>query len=272
MTLDNTLKYLEQLCFDKNTNGLSPKMLSLVSPKQREYLKSLSPQRREIYRRLVFNSSWSIIKQTFPLLHEWLNESTIREIMRYFYDQGHPQTNYYKNIPIEFKNHFTQEFKKSFDGLIQDLPLNKNELIFFIQILDYECCQYELLFADEPPKIDHSPNTELHEVTVIFNPNMFIKSFDFEMTKFKPQDENMPPFCTQNLIIYRRPQTYEIEHLEIGKLAYSLIQSLLAQPQLALGLNSLSEKLPPQDVLSLQQNLAPTIRSLVDHKVILALI
>lgn len=220
-------------------------------------LEGVIQDRLHNYRRLVFNITWGILVDAYPITFDVLDEEDWRLMVDEFFVKHNAQNPQVWRMPEEFvmfceKVKYAEKFNKPY--------LN--------ELLRFEWMEIEVHTMKNEEIADGKELVNILNDTPILNPYMSLEYYKYPVHRLKG-DMLLDKKGHYFVLIYRDPKELNVQFIEVKPALASLLENLDNQSNLILAARETEKELGfQQDEIS-NEYLADTAQNLLDKGIIL---
>lgn len=188
----------------------------LRNPEHNPLPTGLDIERSNIYVELLYNNVEGFLRNCFPVVRKILPDEQWHQLARQFYAQHACHSPYFREIPAEFMQWFTEQFNAL--ELAQHYP-------FLLELSHYEWLEIPLLVADADLDTSQvNPEGDLLDEPLVLNPVMHMQSYQYPVHRISPEFQPTEPEATHLLLL--RDKHNAIQFVELNAVTAQLLQLL----------------------------------------------
>lgn len=221
----------------------------------------IEDRRMAIYRELFFNNIEGFVASSFPVLKSLYDEEQWLKLIREFFINHQCHSPYFVEISRSFVDYLSNERQPQED----DFP-------FLVALAHYEWVELEISIRHEQYHYPLLPKDIAYEQGLVLSELAWPLSYQFEVHQISVDYQPQQPVAAGvHLVVYRDADD-EVQFMQINAITGVLLQLLVDNPQISLGLlvETLVESLPQFAPEQIQAGAIDMVNTLAQRGIIRA--
>lgn len=179
-------------------------------------IQGIVPGRVQYYKSLVWNVIDDSLATAFPLTKQLLTQKEWDDCVRLFFSTHYCNAYQVWKMPYEF-----------YTFLAREPHVLKEKYPFLISLLQFEWKEIEMFMMEDRPALEYTNQGHLLIDALVLNPELEIIRLDYPVHIKQPSDILENDKAEYYVLIFRKPDTSDIEFVELSPIFVWLIENII---------------------------------------------